>query len=205
MGKHKLEEKEIGVKRSSKHKHKRKESEGSSKKASSSTVSGVHSANAWEDVKFESDDRKEKFLRLMGAQKQRKHTGSIQIGEKTVTHTRAGVGIEEIGKNLERQYAEGLEYKSSWNRHAGLGCSNESSSSPPRGESVQLAGLDTNRSINYHRKLIIFTRKWYIDACAEEMINSVWLSSAGEAPTRHLPATISVWQSAVRGGKLHGL
>lgn len=138
MGKHKSVEKEVSVKRLPKHKHKHKENEGSSKKAPSSVVSGVHSANAWEDVKFESNDRKEKFLRLMGAQKQRKHTGSIQIGEKTVTHTRAGVGIEEIGKNLERQYTEGLEYKSSWNRHAGLGCSNESSSSPPRDESAQL-------------------------------------------------------------------
>ncbi|VDK32876.1 unnamed protein product [Taenia asiatica] len=139
MGKHKTVEKETDIKRLSehKHKHKRKENEGSSKKAPP-VVPGVHSANAWEDVKFESSDRKEKFLRLMGAQKQRKHTGSIQIGEKTVTHTRAGVGIEEIGKNLERQYAEGLEYKSSWNRHAGLGCSVESSSSPPRSESVQL-------------------------------------------------------------------
>ncbi|VDM33692.1 unnamed protein product [Hydatigera taeniaeformis] len=134
MGKHKSVEKERSVKQSSKHKHKHKhkEHEGGSKKASSLEASVVHSANAWEDVKFDSNDRKKKFLRLMGAQKQRKHTGSIQIGEKAVTHKRAGVGVEEIGKDLERQFTEGLEHKSSWSRHAGLGCSNENSS--PHGE-----------------------------------------------------------------------
>ncbi|CDS41193.1 Small acidic protein [Echinococcus multilocularis] len=137
MGKHKLPERDRGARQPSNHKHKHKGNKAGSEKASSSGVSGVHSANAWEDVKFESNDRKEKFLRLMGAQKQRKHTGGIQVGEKTVTHARAGVGVEEIGKNLERQFAEGMEYKSSWNRHAGLGCSNESSSSPLRNAPIQ--------------------------------------------------------------------
>lgn len=110
------------------HKHKRNKEETKGGKSSAKDLE-VHSANAWEDVKFESDAKKEKFLRLMGAKKQRKHVGSIKIGEKTVAHTRAGVGVEELGKNLEKQFSEGLEHRTPWNRHAGLGCSSEGPSS----------------------------------------------------------------------------
>ena len=113
------------VKGSSKHKHKTEKKEHMKKTL---PLGDVHSANAWEEVKFESEERKEKFLRLMGAQKQRKHAGSIKIGENSVTHTRAGVGVEEMGKDLERQFTEGLEHKFLGNRHAGLGCSDEGSS-----------------------------------------------------------------------------
>nr|CUU97378.1 hypothetical transcript [Hymenolepis microstoma] len=134
MGKHtKTEEKEHDdAKRSSKHKHRhthRKDKEEKEKRKVTKKELEVHSANAWEDVQFESDAKKEKFLRLMGAQKERKHAGTIQIGEKPVKHTPAGVGVDELGKNLEKQFSEGLEHKAPRNRHAGLGCATESSSS----------------------------------------------------------------------------
>ncbi|VDL59604.1 unnamed protein product [Hymenolepis diminuta] len=132
MGKHsKTEEKEFGGGRhSSKHGHKRrKDKEEREQRKSTAKELEVHSANAWEDVQFESEEKKEKFLRLMGAQKERKHAGTIRIGEKPVKHTPAGVGVEELGKNLEKQFSEGLEHKVSWNRHAGLGCATEGSSS----------------------------------------------------------------------------
>ncbi|KAM7541595.1 hypothetical protein Aperf_G00000038443 [Anoplocephala perfoliata] len=140
MGKRNRSEEEARdhVKSSSKHKHNHKHKQDKERKKNDKLTAKdleVHSANAWEDVKFESDAKKDKFLRLMGAQKQRKHPGSIQIGETTVAHARAGVGVEELGKNLEKQFSEGLEHRASWKRHAGLGCSGERPSS-----------LDPNRS-----------------------------------------------------------
>ncbi|VDN96531.1 unnamed protein product [Rodentolepis nana] len=134
MGKHtKTEVKEHNdIKHSSKHKHRhthRKDKEEKEKIKVNKKEIEVHSANAWEDVQFESEAKKEKFLRLMGAQKERKHAGTIQIGEKPVKHTPAGVGVDELGKNLEKQFTEGLEHKAPWNRHAGLGCATEGSSS----------------------------------------------------------------------------
>ncbi|VDD74794.1 unnamed protein product [Mesocestoides corti] len=133
MGKAKKDEKKErrASEPSSKHKHKHKsERRQGEKKGSSTGDAGVHSANAWEDVKFDSKDRKEKFLRLMGAKKHQKQSSCTKAGEEVVTHTRAGVNVQKIGENLERQFVEGLEHKSSRNRHAGLGCSSEGSLSP---------------------------------------------------------------------------
>lgn len=112
-------------------------------KASAREGLGVKSANAWEDVKFNSRDRKEKFLRLMGAEKQRKHGGKILVGEKAHQHAKAGVGVEKIGESLERQFHEGLDHKTSWNRHAGLGCSQSSSSTILQNKSIRLDNDET--------------------------------------------------------------
>ncbi|WAR07691.1 SMAP-like protein [Mya arenaria] len=49
----------------------------------------VHSANKWEAVDLGDDDRKKKFLKLMGAAKQ-EHHGRFVIGDKepSKAHTR---------------------------------------------------------------------------------------------------------------------
>ena len=118
-------------------------------------LSDLHSANAWEEVRFESEERKEKFLRLMGAQKQRKRTGGSQIGANSVIHTRAGTDVEEIRKNLERQFTEGLEYKSHWNRHVGLGCSSEGSSSLLQDHSVHVNEVEESKTLPRNSKYTI--------------------------------------------------
>ncbi|VDL86933.1 unnamed protein product [Schistocephalus solidus] len=82
----------------------------------------IHSANAWENVKFETPDRKEKFLRLMGAEKYKKQVAEAKKEEKSAQHSRAGVGVEKIGENLERQFREGLEHRALGAQHVGLGC-----------------------------------------------------------------------------------
>lgn len=145
MGKHHKDKdpEHKSKKHSSKHKH-RHSNDDTEKESRPSDADGlgVKSANAWEDVKFDSKDRKDKFLRLMGAEKQRKHGGKIQIGEKTVQHNRAGQGVEEMGKNLEKQFKDGLEYRSSFNRHAGFGASSAGSSTLLQKKSVRLDGGD---------------------------------------------------------------
>ncbi|XP_064628536.1 small acidic protein-like [Lineus longissimus] len=79
----------------------------------------VHSANAWEQANLGDDDRKQKFLRLMGAGK-KQHSGRFVIGDTKTVHTKA-VDSEKKVREIEEQYNEGMEHKLVSPRHAGLG------------------------------------------------------------------------------------
>lgn len=62
-------------------------------------TSEVHSANDWEHADLGDGERKQKFLRLMGAEKT-EHTGKIVIGDREAREERsgqkrAGLGFQE--------------------------------------------------------------------------------------------------------------
>lgn len=88
----------------------------------------------WAAADLGSNERKQKFLRLMGAGK-KEHTGRLVIGEhKPPSYTRSGVEDKKMNSELETQYRQGLEGKLTGRnkRHCGLGFSEpEPLPSPP--------------------------------------------------------------------------
>ncbi|KAG2462168.1 SMAP protein, partial [Polypterus senegalus] len=92
--------------------------------------------SSWEAADLGNDERKQKFLRLMGAGK-KEHTGRIVIGDhKSTSHFRTGEEDKKINTELEHQYQQGLDGKLSGRnrRHCGLGFSE-----PETPEDVQSA------------------------------------------------------------------
>ncbi|XP_073709663.1 small acidic protein isoform X1 [Misgurnus anguillicaudatus] len=86
-------------------------------------------SSQWETADLGTDERKQKFLRLMGAGK-KEHTGRLVIGDhKSTSHLRSGVENREISDALEHQYQQGLDGKLSGRnrRHCGLGFSEQDS------------------------------------------------------------------------------
>ncbi|XP_052437908.1 small acidic protein [Carassius gibelio] len=82
-------------------------------------------AAQWESADLGTDERKQKFLRLMGAGK-KEHTGRLVIGDhKSTSHFRSGAEDQKITTELEHQYRQGLDGKLSGRnrRHCGLGFS----------------------------------------------------------------------------------
>ncbi|KAG7281718.1 hypothetical protein CRUP_027790 [Coryphaenoides rupestris] len=78
----------------------------------------------WGAVDLGSDERKQKFLRLMGAGK-KEHTGRLVIGDhKSMSHFRSKED-QKISGELEMQYQQGMDGKLSGRnrRHCGLGFS----------------------------------------------------------------------------------
>ncbi|XP_074534022.1 small acidic protein [Halichoeres trimaculatus] len=79
----------------------------------------------WAAADLGSDERKQKFLRLMGASK-KEHTGRLVIGEhKSTSHLRSGQEDKKMNEQLELQYQQGMDGKLSGRnrRHCGLGFS----------------------------------------------------------------------------------
>ncbi|XP_015193634.1 small acidic protein isoform X2 [Lepisosteus oculatus] len=84
-----------------------------------------HGSSSWDSVDLGTDERKQKFLRLMGAGK-KEHTGRIVIGDhKSTSHFRTGEEDKRMNSELEHQYQQGLDGKLSGRnkRHCGLGFS----------------------------------------------------------------------------------
>ncbi|XP_045893592.1 small acidic protein [Micropterus dolomieu] len=90
----------------------------------------------WASADLGSNERRQKFLRLMGAGK-KEHTGRLVIGDhKSTSHFRSGQEDKKISDQLEMQYQQGMDGKLSGRnrRHCGLGFSEpepESFPSPP--------------------------------------------------------------------------
>ncbi|XP_042268740.1 small acidic protein [Thunnus albacares] len=88
----------------------------------------------WASADLGSNERKQKFLRLMGAGK-KEHTGRLVIGDhKSTSHFRSGQEDRKINEQLEMQYQQGMDGKLSGRnrRHCGLGFSEpEPDPSPP--------------------------------------------------------------------------
>ncbi|KAG7221159.1 hypothetical protein INR49_017507 [Caranx melampygus] len=79
----------------------------------------------WASADLGSDERKQKFLRLMGAGK-KEHTGRLVIGDhKSTSHFRSGQEDKKMNEQLEMQYQQGMDGKLSGRnrRHCGLGFS----------------------------------------------------------------------------------
>lgn len=79
----------------------------------------------WQSADLGTDERKQKFLRLMGAGK-KEHTGRLVIGDhKSTSHFRSGAEDRRMNADLEHQYQQSLDGKLSGRnrRHCGLGFS----------------------------------------------------------------------------------
>ncbi|XP_031420352.1 small acidic protein isoform X2 [Clupea harengus] len=79
-------------------------------------------ATQWETADLGTDERKQKFLRLMGAGKE--HTGRLVIGDhKSTSHFRSGTEDQKMNSELEQQYQQSLDGVLSGRnrRHCGLG------------------------------------------------------------------------------------
>ncbi|XP_061679747.1 small acidic protein [Syngnathoides biaculeatus] len=95
------------------------EKHGTKRPASSSEEESTQ----WASADLGSDERKQKFLRLMGASK-KEHTGRLVIGDhKSTSQLRSGTEDEQISESLEMQYQRGMDEKLSGRnrRHCGLG------------------------------------------------------------------------------------
>lgn len=77
----------------------------------------VHTANSWEKVDLGDDQRKLKFLKLMGAGK---HQDTSDKGIKS----RALRDNKKVEEDLEKQFTKGLTSKMLNSKHQGLGASN---------------------------------------------------------------------------------
>ncbi|XP_041692563.1 small acidic protein isoform X2 [Coregonus clupeaformis] len=87
----------------------------------------------WEAADLGDNERKQKFLRLMGAGK-KEHTGRLVIGDhKSTSHVRSGAEDQRMNSELELQYQQGLDGKLSGRnrRHVGLGFSEPDPPPPP--------------------------------------------------------------------------
>uniref|UniRef100_A0A096LQI5 Small acidic protein n=1 Tax=Poecilia formosa TaxID=48698 RepID=A0A096LQI5_POEFO len=81
----------------------------------------------WASADLGSDERKQKFLRLMGASK-KEHTGRLVIGDhKSTSHFRSGQEDKRMNDELEMQYQQSMDGKLSGRdrRHCGLGFSEQ--------------------------------------------------------------------------------
>uniref|UniRef100_A0A3B4BB32 Small acidic protein n=1 Tax=Periophthalmus magnuspinnatus TaxID=409849 RepID=A0A3B4BB32_9GOBI len=103
-------------------------------------------ASQWDSADLGSDERKQKFLRLMGASK-KEHTGRLVIGDhKSTSHFRTGQEDRRMNRELEDQFQQGLDGKLSGRnqRHCGLGFS-EVNPEPPPSETESTKPSETPR------------------------------------------------------------
>ncbi|XP_044126962.1 small acidic protein [Bufo gargarizans] len=78
---------------------------------------------SWDKADLGNEERKQKFLRLMGAAK-REHTGRLIIGDhKSTSHFRSGDEDRKMNDELEHQFQQGMDSSMSGRnrRHCGLG------------------------------------------------------------------------------------
>ncbi|XP_029952515.1 small acidic protein isoform X1 [Salarias fasciatus] len=115
-------------------------------KRSASPSQEQDGSTQWASADLGSDERKQKFLRLMGAGK-KEHTGRLVIGDhKSTSHFRSGQEDRKINEQLEIQYQQGMDGKLSGRnrRHCGLGFSEpdpepQSLPSPPTDAETKLS------------------------------------------------------------------
>ncbi|XP_022058330.1 small acidic protein [Acanthochromis polyacanthus] len=107
----------------------------------------------WAAADLGSDERKQKFLRLMGAGK-KEHTGRLVIGDhKSTSHFRSGQEDRQISEQLEIQYQQGMDGKLSGRnrRHCGLGFSEpdpQPESFPPPPVDSQTKAAEPEKSVS---------------------------------------------------------
>uniref|UniRef100_A0A3Q2QXX9 Small acidic protein n=1 Tax=Fundulus heteroclitus TaxID=8078 RepID=A0A3Q2QXX9_FUNHE len=111
----------------------------------------------WESADLGSNERKQKFLRLMGATK-KEHTGRLVIGDhRSTSHFRSGQEDRRMNEELEMQYQQSMDGKLSGRdrRHCGLGFSEpnpppEPVVSPPVDNQTEEAESEKSSSENQH-------------------------------------------------------
>ncbi|XP_049930173.1 small acidic protein [Epinephelus moara] len=105
----------------------------------------------WASADLGSNERKQKFLRLMGAGK-KEHTGRLVIGDhKSTSHFRTGQEDKKMNEQLEQQYQQSMDGKLSGRnrRHCGLGFSEpEPQSCPSPPVDNQTKAIESDKSTN---------------------------------------------------------
>ncbi|XP_019332572.1 small acidic protein isoform X3 [Alligator mississippiensis] len=84
-----------------------------------------HGSSSWEAADLGNEERKQKFLRLMGAGK-RERTGRLVIGDhRSTSHFRTGEEDKKMNEELESQFQQSMDSTMSGRnrRHCGLGFS----------------------------------------------------------------------------------
>ncbi|XP_062973292.1 small acidic protein [Elgaria multicarinata webbii] len=82
-------------------------------------------SSSWEAADLGNEERKQKFLRLMGAGK-KEHTGRLVIGDhRSTSHFRTGEEDKKMNDELETQFQQSMDSTMSGRnrRHCGLGFS----------------------------------------------------------------------------------
>ncbi|XP_015142016.1 small acidic protein isoform X1 [Gallus gallus] len=82
-------------------------------------------SGSWQAADLGNEERKQKFLRLMGAGK-KEHTGRLVIGDhRSTSHFRTGEEDKKMNEELESQYQQSMDSTMSGRnrRHCGLGFS----------------------------------------------------------------------------------
>ncbi|NP_001279953.1 small acidic protein [Callorhinchus milii] len=101
-------------------------------------------SSTWDSADLGDDERKLKFLRLMGAGKQKDQTGRLHTGDhkSTTSHFRTGDEEKKINEELEHQFHQSLDSQLSGRnqRHCGLGFNEPK---PPEVEQVSTSEEST--------------------------------------------------------------
>ncbi|CAF2974190.1 unnamed protein product [Rotaria socialis] len=122
-------------KKSSSPKHSKREHQ-ADKDSDDIPIEEVHTVNNWEQADLGDNQRKEKFLRLMGAKKRKEDiqterqdshgSNHSDEGSAEKKHCRSKAENESIERELEKQFNEGLQAKITHAHHEGLGFHGES-------------------------------------------------------------------------------
>ncbi|XP_056137866.1 small acidic protein [Lampris incognitus] len=113
---------------------------------------GEEGSTNWEAADLGSNERKQKFLRLMGAGK-KEPTGRLIIGDhKSTSHFRSGKEDKKMNCELEMQYQQGMDGVLSGRnrRHCGLGFS-EPESFPSLPAENQVKATEPEKTVNTER------------------------------------------------------
>lgn len=110
-------------------------------------------SSSWSQADLGNKERKQKFLRLMGAGK-KEHTGRLVIGDhKSTSHFRSGDEDRKMNHDLEHQFQQSMDSTMSGRnrRHCGLGFSELASSeekvtSPPEIPTQEVSEPDSDDS-----------------------------------------------------------
>ncbi|KYO22084.1 small acidic protein isoform X4 [Alligator mississippiensis] len=95
-----------------------------------------HGSSSWEAADLGNEERKQKFLRLMGAGK-RERTGRLVIGDhRSTSHFRTGEEDKKMNEELESQFQQSMDSTMSGRnrRHCGLGFSELQEGEEEQGE-----------------------------------------------------------------------
>ncbi|KAM9302108.1 small acidic protein [Gastrophryne carolinensis] len=106
----------------------REDAESRGQKRGASRWDKEEGGGSWEKADLGNEERKQKFLRLMGAGK-KEHTGRLVIGDhKSTSHFRSGDEDQKMISELEHQYQQSMDSTVSGRnrRHCGLGFSEPS-------------------------------------------------------------------------------
>lgn len=94
-------------------------------------IEEVHTVNNWEDADLGDEQRKQKFLRLMGAKKRKDGQPEPQPEPSTTEkkHCRSKTETESINRSLEKQFNESVQSKILHTHHEGFGFHSETNGS----------------------------------------------------------------------------